>query len=623
MELWHGDLPDFLTMAQSTALADQMTRVFERLHRRPPAESERRSWHESLAAVAKVADAAPTDDIGVLVEYHLPLSERRIDVLLFGQRGEAVPNSLLIELKRWDRVDVEDEFALNVLTGDQEHVHPSQQALDYAEYLRDVHSEYSDQPFGIVPCSYCHEMTSGAVLRDARFSAVLSTSPVFLKGDEGGLAELLIREVSGGQGVRLMHQVRGGTFRPSRKVVDALTDVLSADDEWHLLDEQRKAFNGIWSAVQRLRFENKKRSAILVRGGPGTGKSVIAIQLLAEALKQSLVGAHSTGGKAFTTVLQAKFRGARDLFRWNMSLRNAPPLGLDLLLVDEAHRIRETSDTRFTPRAERGQRSQVDELLSSAKVTAFFLDEHQYMRPDEVGDSELIREAASKRQIPLKEFDLSAQFRCGGSREYVDWLDAILGFKQITGRSWSGLYDFALVGDPRELDDFVESGAGQERSSRIVAGFCWKWSEPLDDGGLVDDVIIGDWKRPWNRKRSKNKTYSPITDPYTRWATTDEGEGQVGCIYSIQGFEFDRVGVVWGSDLVWRNGEWVGQKKASKDGGLRRATGDQVTRLVKHAYRVLLTRGMRGTRLLCLDEETRAHLVQCVEEVRRRALVVA
>lgn len=467
MELWHGDLPAFLKAARTNDLARQMTQAFERLHRRAPGESEHTSWRESLAAVAEVADESATDDIGVLVEYHLPLSERRIDVMLFGQRPDGSANSLLIELKRWESVDVEDEFELNVLTGDQEHVHPSQQAFDYAEYLRDVHSEYADQPFGIQPCSYCHDMkpSAGTVLLDSRFATLLAQSPVFLKGDEAALATLMNGEVAFGRGVELMHHVRAGHFQPGRRVIDSLDAVLQADDEWHLIDEQRRAFNAIWAEVQRLHHAGERRSAVLVRGGPGTGKTVIAVQLLAEALKSGLGAAHATGGKAFTTVMQAKFSGAKSLFRWNMNLRNAPPLALDLLLVDEAHRIRETSDTRFTPKAERNRRTQVDELLSSAKVSAFFLDEHQYMRPDEIGSSKLIREATAKRGIPLREFDLNAQFRCGGSREYVDWLDEVLGFAAPGRGSWHGIYDFELIGDPRELDDFIETGLASGQSS--------------------------------------------------------------------------------------------------------------------------------------------------------------
>jgi DUF2075 family protein len=135
------------------------------------------------------------------------------------------------------------------------------------------------------------------------------------------------------------------------------------------------------------------------------------------------------------------------------------------------------------------------------------------------------------------------------------------------------------------------------------------------DGQLVDDVSIGDWSRPWNRK-PENKAYRSAKHPYTLWATTDEGLGQVGCVYSAQGFEFDRVGVIWGPDLVWRDDGWVAQRKQTKDPGLRRAkTDDELRRLMRNVYRVLLTRGMRRTTILCLDVETREHLVRQSQRV--------
>jgi hypothetical protein len=274
------------------------------------------------------------------------------------------------------------------------------------------------------------------------------------------------------------------------------------------------------------------------------------------------------------------------------------------------HRIRESSDNRWTKREERNRRSQVDELLDAAKVSVFFLDEHQYMRPDELGSTRLIEEAAAKRSIPLREYDLSAQFRCGGSREYVEFVDYLLGFKRDPPSDWTGHYSFEVAADPDDLENVLDLDPGG--SARLVAGFCWKWSEPRPDGSLADDVVVGDWRRPWNRKEGKKKVYKPENHPYTLWATTSEGLEQVGCIYSAQGFEFDRVGVIWGPDLVWREGQWVGQKKATKDPGLRGATGDELTLLLRHAYRVLLTRGVRGTRLLCLDSETKEHLVRCM-----------
>ena len=622
MELWQGDLPDFIEAARGPKLAVSMARTFAQIYRRQPAESEYASWERSLARVATVVDDAATDDVGVLVEYHLPLSERRIDVMFFGRRADGAPSSLLVELKRWTDVSLEDEWARNVISGGVEHVHPSEQALDYAAYLRDVHSSYSDTDFGIQPCAFCHEMAfdAGEPLQDRRFADLIARSPLFLRGDDDLLAEVLNKEVGQGDGVSLMHQVRSGMFKPGKRIVESLDAVLRHDEEWHLLDEQRKAFNAIWAEVQRVK-PSASRSAILVRGGPGTGKSVIAVQLLAEALKSGLTAVHSTGGKAFTTVMRGTFSGSQPLFVWNRSLRDATPMALDLLLTDEAHRIRETSDFRWTRREDRNRRSQIDELLDSAKVSVFFLDEHQYMRPDEIGSTQLVVEATEDRRIPLRQYDLSAQFRCGGSREYVEWVDYLLGFRPQAPDGFGGRYSFEVAADPGDLENVLD--LDPTGSSRLVAGFCWRWSDPSADGSLVDDVVIGEWRRPWNRKEAKGKTYRPDRHPYTLWATTSEGLDQVGCIYSAQGFEFDRVGVIWGTDLIWRDGQWVGEKKVGRktvnwDPGLRGANSDDVTRLIRHAYRVLLTRGIRGTRVLCLDPETNEHIVQCLTALADR-----
>lgn len=630
VDLWHGSLSDFVRRADAGSLPGDMTGQFVRLHRYPPNASEVRSWDQSLAALAAALRPLRNLELGVAVgasgatgraslvrdagnspaavalEYHLPLSGKRVDVVVTGHDTSRRASALVIELKQWSEVGLEDEFATNVLIGGNEHVHPSEQARDYADWLLDYHSSFTSGDLAAIPASYCHNLLppNDEPLRDPRFADLLQRSPLFTSGEEHGFVEFVGTHVGAGDGVRLLERLTGARFQPSKRVLDTLEAVLDARDEWHLLDEQRLAYNAILDEVRRQQAR-AGRAAVLIRGAPGTGKTVVAVQLLAAALRLGWKAAHSTGGKAFTTALRSKFDGAHGLFLWNMSLRDAPPQALDLLLVDEAHRVRETSDIRFTPKGERGRRSQTEELISAAKVAVFLLDENQFVRPDEVGSSTLIRGEAKRKGARIKEFDLRAQFRCGGCVEYVTWVDWILGFAAERPESWGDRYRVEVVDTPEELEQLVQKASIAGETARVVAGFCWKWSDPPKTGDLVADVVIGNWRRPWNRKAGK-RTYKPAEHPYTKWADTPEGESQIGCIYSAQGFEFGRIGVIWGKDLVWRDGRWMAQPVESRDSPVK--SSPEMLTLVRNAYRVLLTRGLRGAKLLILDEETRAHV---------------
>jgi hypothetical protein len=337
---------------------------------------------------------------------------------------------------------------------------------------------------------------------------------------------------------------------------------------------------------------------------------VIATQLLADALRKNITAVHTTGGKAFTTNLRARFKGAENLFAWNMHMRHVPAQEIDLLLVDEAHRIRKTSDTIWTKKSERSHRTQIQELLDAAKVTVFFLDENQYVRPDEIGCTQVIRDETKRLGIPLVEYDLDAQFRCGGCVEYVNWVDYLLKFSDIRPPRWREKYTLTLAETPKELDQFILDAHNKGESCRLVAGFCWKWSDPNKDKSLPPDVTIGDWAMPWNAR--DRGYFPPERHPYTLWATTAIGETQIGCIYSAQGIEFDRVGVIWGPDLVWRDNRWVARKQFTYDLPVK-TKGADADRLIRNAYRVLLTRGVKETCILCLDGKTRDHIAEEIQ----------
>jgi hypothetical protein len=220
MELWRGSLPDFVRAASSGSIVGEMISRFYHHHQDQPSPGEVRSWSKSLAAFAEPVRSAASD-VGVVVEYHLPLHRQRIDVMLFGHSNTGSPNSLVVELKQWSNVRVADEYELNVIVDDIEHPHPSQQALDYVGFLEEIHSAYVNGDLRAQPCAYCHNAAGAAVdvLRDGRFAPLLVESPLFTRGDHDDLEEFIDQQVGGGDGIDLMQQVSVGRFKPSKRLL--------------------------------------------------------------------------------------------------------------------------------------------------------------------------------------------------------------------------------------------------------------------------------------------------------------------------------------------------------------------------------------------------------------------
>jgi hypothetical protein len=620
MELWSGSLSEAITEVDSGALTGKLVHNFFNHHRCAPSQGEITSWENSIAELTSCSKVIPKKDIGLIIEYHLPYSLSRIDALLFGKNKKTNRNSaVLIELKQWSDAQLPDDDSLNVFVMNQEHLHPSQQAFDYKNHLQEIQSSIITCKIQIEPCAYCHNLSQKkeTALDDSRFSQVLKDAPLFKKEQKEEFSDFLVERVGSGKGISIKDGFSNGRFKPNKKLLDVLDAVINQDEKWHLIDNQRLAYNSIWGKVLALKKPQSKirNAAIIVKGAPGTGKSVIAVQLLADAMRNNFVAAHSTGGKAFSINLRSKFKGADKIFIWNMNLRNQPTHGLDLLLVDEAHRIRKTSNIQWTKSSDKTDLSQTEELLNAGRIVVFFLDDNQSVRPDEVGTTELILDTAMKMGIPTFTYDLQTQFRCGGCTEYLDWINNLFGFSSKDPVYWGGQYHFSLANSIDELESIIHNHKGSTEKNRLVAGFCWPWSDPNPDGSLVPDVIIDDWKRPWNAKAKKG--YYPYEKhPYTLWAETQAGEEQIGCIYSAQGFDFDRVGVIWGKDLVWRDDNWIAQREFSKDNPVK-SKKVNTEKYLKNSYRVLLTRGIKETRLLCLDDETRDHIRDCLENLKK------
>jgi hypothetical protein len=484
------------------------------------------------------------------------------------------------------------------------------QVGQYRQYLADGHEVFHEgpAPVGLSALSYLHNyrLRENDPLLAPKFATALREQPLFSQDDVDPLAAYLVERLSAGGGMTVLEQVERSRFRPSRKLMDHVSETIRGRPPWVLLDEQLVVFQTILAAARKS-LTAQAKSAIIVKGGPGTGKSVIALNLLSELLRHETNAQYATGSRAFTETLWS-ILGARSrpMFRYFNSYGTAEFGSIDVLICDEAHRIRETSDSRFTPKARRSTKPQVREVLEAAKLSVFFVDDRQVVRPNEIGSSEYIKREAAAMGCEIAEHELEVQFRCAGSDGFVNWVNNTLGIQRTANVLWEGAegFEFRILESVESLESAIRARAAEGHTARLAAGFCWPWSPPRADGTLVDDVVIGDFKRPWDAKPG-NWKLAPGIPSASLWATDPTGIEQVGCVYNIQGFELDYVGVIWGRDLVYDFAAqaWVGNKKESSDQVVKRSK-ERFVDLVKNTYRVLLSRGLRGCYVYFMDKDT-------------------
>ncbi|MGN9790049.1 DNA/RNA helicase domain-containing protein [Streptomyces sp. OZ13] len=614
--------------ALDSSLFLHLTEQFFHMHGYRPGPSEVRSWERSIPALTNALNDAGLGNVEVMLEYALPLNSKRADAVLAGVHpvtGE--PSYVVVELKQWSQAEPdEDDPALCHIDAYAHPVlNPAEQVRRYCEYLVNFNGAVSEHPGRVSGVAFLHNATEFGVsgLREIERDG---NGQLFTAERRGEFLDHLRTKLSDKHpGGRAADELLAGRTIPSKQLMSVAAEEVRVREQFVLLDEQHVAYRMVLNAVRKAKRSDHKE-VVIVTGGPGTGKSVIALSLLGELYRQGIPALHATGSQSFTKTMRkvagARKREVQELFKYFNSFMTTERNTLDVLICDEAHRIRETSANRYTPAAHRTGRPQIEELIDVARVPVFLLDEHQVVRPGEMGTVAEIKAAAAKKGLECHVVPLDSQFRCGGSDAYLRWVVRLLGLEPGGPVTWDPDDRMQLVAadSPEEMEMFLEGRRSQGYGARMSAGYCWPWSkEPKPGDPLPADVLIGDWARPWNLRGERAVSGAP---PSALWATDPAGFGQVGCVYTAQGFEYDWSGVIIGPDLVWRGDKWVTDRAASKDPVFKKSTSDaDVDRLIRNTYKVLLTRGMVGTVVYSTDPETREKLRELVGAEREVAAV--
>lgn len=586
-------------------------KVQERLHKHT-AHNELMSWMNSMQYMYKVMeDQAIPKDSHIAIEYRIPNSNKRVDFIVSGEDGLGRESAVVIELKQWqelEKVESKEAIVKTRLQGRLvETTHPSYQAWSYVSMIQDYNEDVRKYKIDLKPCAYLHNyrLKQDDDLVNSCYQYYIQQAPVFTRGDTERLARFISKYIKKGSPDVLYH-IDHGRIVPSKSLQDSLTSMLKGNQEFTLIDDQKVVFE---KALEIAKSHSNHKKVYIIHGGPGTGKTVLAINMLVAILNMDQNVMYVTKNSAPREVYrkkltEGKYRKAYidNLFKGSGAFTESLIDDFDCLIVDEAHRLNEKSGM-FQNLGE----NQVKEIINAAKFSIFFVDDFQMVTTKDIGSTEEIKKWCRFYEAEVYEDELISQFRCNGSDSYLSWIDNVLEISMEATDDFDHDYDIRICDTPEEVRQLIFEKNKINNKSRMVAGYCWNWIKDGKNDSAVHDIQIEDFGMSWNLGSSST------------WAIDPESVNEIGCIHTCQGLEFDYVGVIIGEDLRYDNGIVTdffqrartdqsikglkGLYKKDKEQALRIAD-----RIIKNTYRTLLTRGQKGCYIYCVDKNMATYL---------------
>lgn len=583
---------------------------------RKTGEAEFRSWVNSLEYMYKVLnDDDIPEESGIAIEYNLPNTAKRVDFLISGYDSKQLPNVVIIELKQWEKLNKVEglDGLVETFTGgaNRRVVHPSYQAWSYAEMIKDYNEYAQIADIKLWPCAYLHNYLreEDDPLDDEIYKDYLNDAPAFTKGDVRKLRAYIKEVVKEGDNNEILYEIDNGRIKPSKSLQDAIVGMLESNPEFNLIDDQKVVFERIMELSRKCENDGKKR-VLIARGGPGTGKTVIAINLLARLTQEGVFAQYCSKNSAPRLVYAKKLKGHRtkssidNMFKGSGSYVDAPKDAVGAILADEAHRLNEKSGLYGNQGV-----NQIHEIIRAARLSVFFIDESQRVTVKDIGSVDEIKHWATFNNAEVFEDELSSQFRCNGSDGYLAWLDDVLEIRETANYNLEAPnYEFMVFDSPEEMRNRVVERNQSSNKARILAGYCWNWPKAGRSDTNTHEIKIGDFEISWNLDGGESFAISPTSI------------NEAGCIHTTQGLEFEYVGVIIGDDLRYEDGALVTdfKKRAKTDQsikGLKKMEGDDPERahrladqIIKNTYRTLMTRGMKGCYVYATDKGLRDYL---------------
>ena len=616
MLIYNGLKSDFMADTENDVLETKLYDTIKQKMNRSTGLSELNSWRNSLKEMyITLNDSAIPSDAGVAIEYNIPQTSKRVDFLISGYDDNNKGNVIIIELKQWEQLQAVEghEAIVETYTGgaNRRVVHPSYQAWSYAALIKDYNQYVQDEDVELHPCAYLHNYPrkDNDPLDAKQYEDILSDAPAFTYGQRDALRSFIKKNIKTGDGEDTLVKIEHGKIKPSKQLQDSICGMLKGNKEFIMLDEQKVVYETILNLSTKCQKDNKKRT-IIVEGGPGTGKTVVAINLLAELTKREQFAQYVSKNSAPRIVYGYKLKGSMkrnsvdNLFKGSGCYTDAPLNSIGTILADEAHRLNEKSGM-FQNLGE----NQIKEIIHASRCSVFFIDESQRVTTSDIGSVEEIEKWAKMEHSEVFRMELISQFRCNGSDGYLAWVDDVLQIRDTANYDLEGIdYDIRICDSPMEMEHIILEKNNIRNRARILAGYCWNWPKETRNDVNYHDIKIGDYGISWN------------LDGGDAFAINPDSVHEAGCIHTSQGLEFDYVGVIIGDDMRYENGEIITDysKRAKTDQSMKGIKGiaknnpQEANRLadeiIKNTYRTLMTRGMKGCYVYCTDSKLSEYL---------------
>ena len=620
MLVYEGIKSDFLNSVVADTIAVEIEDTIYRKMNRHTVKNEFRSWENSMEYMYKVLnDTEIPSDAGVAIEFNIPQTSKRVDFLISGYDNKNKGNVVVIELKQWDSIRaIEGKDALvETYTGNamRHVVHPSYQAWSYAALIEDYNENVQNENIKLSPCAYLHNYRRKEEdpIDALQYQIYIEDAPVFSRGEVEDLRAFIKKCVVKGDNKELLYCIENGKIRPSKSLQNSIASMLKGNKEFIMLDEQKVVYEEILH-YSKLSQKCEKKRVIIIEGGPGTGKTVVAVNLLAELTNHNQFCQYVSKNSAPRSVYQMKLKGqikkssVDNMFKGTGIYTEAPSNSVDTILVDEAHRANAKSGI-FNNMGE----NQIKEIINAAKCSVFFIDENQRVSLSDIGSIDEIKKWAEELGAEVIQEELISQFRCNGSDGYLAWVDNVLDIRKTANYDMVDIdYDIQILDRPEMIQNMIIERNKPHNRARVLAGYCWEWDKAGRGNTVAYDIQIGDFKMSWNLDNSKT------------YAIDESSVNEAGCIHTSQGLEFDYVGVIIGEDLSYKNGKIVTDftKRAKSDkslNGIKKLYKEdpefackEADEIIKNTYRTLMTRGMKGCYIYCVDKNLQEYLKACL-----------